>query len=83
MWGIGSSLNISQRVAIPPAIHIGFPETERLGSEDSVKEARVMHLYVPGASAVNANVRARNKIGHHILDSGHMTRRSRERVVPA
>jgi hypothetical protein len=31
-----------------------------------------VHLYVPGASAVDANVREREKIGHHILGSGHM-----------
>jgi hypothetical protein len=32
-----------------------------------------MHLYVPGASAVGANVGQREKIGHHILGSGHMS----------
>jgi hypothetical protein len=31
-----------------------------------------MHLYVPGASAVDPNIREREKIGHHILGSGHM-----------
>jgi hypothetical protein len=31
-----------------------------------------MHTYVPWASAVDANVRQREQIGHHILGSGHM-----------
>src|SRR5205807_716344 len=68
----GAATHLIQRVAVPPAIHVGFPETERPGSQDSAKEALVMHLYVPGASAVDADVREREEIGHHILDSGHM-----------
>ena len=31
-----------------------------------------MNLYVPGAIAVDANVRAREKICDYILGSGHM-----------
>ncbi len=69
----GAATHLIQRVAVPPAIHIGFPETERPGSQDSAKEALVVHLYVPGARAVDANVRGREKIGHHILGSGHMS----------
>src|SRR5437867_5487532 len=68
----GAATHLIQRVAVPPAIHVGFPETERPGSQDSAKEARVMHLYVPGASAVDTNVREREEISHHILGSGHM-----------
>src|SRR5438552_19003174 len=68
----GAATHLIQRITIPPAIHIGFPETERPGSQDSAKEALVMYLYVPGASAADANVREREKIGHHILGSGHM-----------
>src|SRR6266516_4610461 len=68
----GAATHLIQRIAVPPAIHIGFPETECPGSEDSAKEAPIMHLYVPGASAIVANVRAREQIGHHILGSGHM-----------
>jgi hypothetical protein len=30
-----------------------------------------MDLNVPGARAIDANVRAREKIGHHLLGSGH------------
>src|SRR5437773_6657947 len=67
-----AATHLIQRVAVPPAIHIGFPETERPGSQDSAKEAPVMHLYVPGARAVDANIREREKIGHHILSSGHI-----------
>jgi len=29
-------------------------------------------VYIPWASAVYANVREREEIGHHILGSGHM-----------
>jgi len=57
---------------VPPALHIGFPETERPEGEDSAKEALVVHLYVPGPRAVDANIREREKIGHHILGSGHI-----------
>src|SRR5437867_2748406 len=67
-----AATHLIQRVAVPPAIHVGLPETERPGSQDSAKEAPVMHLYVPGASAVDANVGEREKIGDHILGSGHM-----------
>jgi hypothetical protein len=41
-----------------------------------------MHLYVPRASAVDANVRQREKIGHYILGSGHMIRPIAGRLVP-
>src|SRR4029077_10844714 len=70
----GAATHLIQRVAVPPAIHIGFPETERPGSQDSAKEALVVHLYVPAPKAfgVDANVGQREKIGHHILGSGHM-----------
>ena len=43
---------------------IGFTETERPGSEDPANEALVIHLYVSGATAVDANVRGREKIGY-------------------
>src|SRR5436309_2493232 len=68
----GAATHLIQGVAVPPAIHVGFPETERPGSKDSAKEAPVMHVYVPGAIAVDANVCGREQIGHHILGSGHM-----------
>src|SRR5438094_10176999 len=67
-----AATHLIQRIAVPPAIHIGFPETKRPGSQDSAKEAPVMHLYVTGASAVDANIREREEISHHILGSGHM-----------
>ncbi|PYK21786.1 MAG: hypothetical protein DME56_03355, partial [Verrucomicrobia bacterium] len=70
----GAVTHLIQRVAVPPAIHVGLAEPKRPGSKDSVKEAVVMHLYVPGASAVNANVGESEQIGHHILCSGHMIR---------
>src|SRR5436309_4486901 len=69
----GAATHLIQRIAVPTAIHVGFPETERPGSQDSAKEAPVMHVYVPTASAVDANVGQREKIGHHILGSGHMS----------
>jgi hypothetical protein len=68
----GAATHLIQRVAVPPALHVGFPETERSGSKDSAKEALVVHVYVPGARAVDANIREREKIGHHILGSGHI-----------
>jgi hypothetical protein len=74
----GAATHLIQRIAVPPAVHIGFAETERPGSQDSAKEAPVMHLYVPGASAVDANVREPEKIGHHILGDGHMIWPNRE-----
>jgi hypothetical protein len=68
----GAATHLIQRVAVPLAVHIGFPETERPGSKDSAKEPRVMHLYVPEARAVDANIRELEQIGHHILGSGHI-----------
>ena len=68
----GAATHLIQHVAVPPVIHVGFPETERTGSQDSAKEAPVMHVYIPGAIAVDANIREREKIGHHILGSGHI-----------
>src|SRR5439155_21414133 len=61
----GAATHRIQGVAVPPAVHVGFPETECPGSQDSAKEAPGMHLYVPRASAVDANVGQREKIGHH------------------
>src|SRR5436309_6830239 len=63
----GAATHLIQRVAVPPAVHVGFSETERPGSQDSAKKSPVMHLYVPRAGAVDANVGQREKIGHHIL----------------
>src|SRR6266550_7122722 len=48
----GAATHLIQRIAVPPAIHIGFPETERSGSQNPAKETPVMHLYVPRAVAV-------------------------------
>jgi hypothetical protein len=63
----GAATHLIQRIAVPPAVHIGFAETERPGSQDSAKEAPVMHLYVPGASAVDANVpRTREDWSSHL-----------------
>src|SRR5207247_3573467 len=42
----GAATHLIQRIAVPPAIHVGLSETERPGSQDSVKKAPVMHLYV-------------------------------------
>src|SRR6266568_4113841 len=42
-----AATHLIKRIAVPPAIHIGFAEAERPGSEDPAKEARVMNLYVP------------------------------------
>jgi hypothetical protein len=74
----GAATHLIQRIAVPTAVHIGFAETERPGSQDSAKEAPVMHLYIPGASAVDANVREPEKIAHHILGDGHMIWPNRE-----
>src|SRR5437667_8025174 len=67
-----AATHVIQRVAVPPAIHVGFSETERPGSQDSAKEALVMHLYVPRPTAVDVNIREREEISHHILGSGHI-----------
>jgi hypothetical protein len=42
----------------------------------------VMHLNVAGARAVDANVRAREKIGDYLLGSVHNNLARRERFVP-
>ena len=60
----GAATHLVQRLAIPPTIHVGFAETKRPGSKDAAKEALVMHLYVPGAPTVDANVREREKVGY-------------------
>jgi hypothetical protein len=67
----GAATHLIQRIAVPPTVHVGFSETERPRSQDPVKEMPVVHLNVPGPRAVDANVRAREKIGHYILGSGH------------
>src|SRR5256714_8228231 len=59
-----------QRVAVPPALHVGLTETKRAGSQDSAKEALVMYPYVPGRTADDANVREREKISNHLFGSG-------------
>jgi len=68
----GAATHLIQRIAIPPAIHIRFPETKRPGSQHSAKKPLVIYVYVPGARAVDANVREREKIGHYILGSVHV-----------
>ena len=68
----GAATHLIQRITVPPPIHVGFPETERAGSQDSIKEALVVYLYVPGAGAVDADVRKREKVPYDILGSGHL-----------
>ena len=68
----GAATHLIQRIAVPPALHVGLTETERPGSKDSAKEALVVHLYVPGAIAVDTNIREHEQIGHRILGSGHI-----------
>src|SRR5206468_8981372 len=59
----GAATHLIQRIAVPPALHIGFAETECPGSQHSAKEAPVMHLDVPAPKTfgVDANVREREK----------------------
>src|SRR5437867_12134535 len=68
----GAATHLIQRIAVPPAIHIRFPVTKRPGSQHSAKKPLVIYVYVPGARAVDANVREREKIGHYILGSVHV-----------
>src|SRR5207244_10122216 len=63
----GAATHLIERIAVPPAIDIGFPETECTGSQDFDKEAPVMHLYVQGAIDVDACLSEREKIEHTIL----------------
>src|SRR5437016_6933543 len=55
--------HVIKRFAVPPAIHVGLPEPERTGSQDPAEEVLIMDLYIPGASAVDANVSELEKIG--------------------
>jgi hypothetical protein len=57
---------IVTHVVMHPAYFSGAPASLL------VQEPPVMHLYVPGASAVDPNVGTREKIAHHILGFGHM-----------
>ena len=41
-----------------------------------------MYLNVPGARAVDANIRAREKIGHYLFGSVHNDLAEGERFVP-
>jgi hypothetical protein len=43
----GAATHLIQRIAVPPAIHIGFTEAERPRGYDSAKETPVVDLYVP------------------------------------
>src|SRR5438034_11412168 len=47
-----AATHLIKRIAVPPAIHIGFADAERPGRQDPAREARVMHPYVPSANAV-------------------------------
>jgi len=59
-----------------------FSETESPRSQDPVKEMPVMHLNVPRKRAVDANVRAREKIGHYLLGTVHNDWRSENTSSP-
>src|SRR5439155_22643829 len=67
----GTATHLIQRVAVPPAIHIGLPEPERTGSQDPAEEAPVLHVNVRGASSVDPNVREREETRHYIFGFGH------------
>src|SRR5947207_14185859 len=44
----GAATHLIQRVAVPPAIHIGLAEPKRPGSKDSVNEHLVIHTNLRG-----------------------------------
>ena len=53
-------------VAIPPALHIGLAKREGAAGKEARKEARIVHLNVPGAGAVDFDVGRAEKILDHI-----------------
>src|ERR1700757_1287983 len=78
----GAATHLIQRIAVPPAVHVGFSETECPRSQDPIKEMPVMHPNVPRARAVDANVRGREKSLYYVLGSGHNDLAGRERFGP-
>src|ERR1043166_3562137 len=71
----GAAAHFIERVAIPPSVHVRFAKTERAGRENAAKEAGVVHLYVPWPSAIDLNIRDREKIGQQLLGFGHRSNR--------
>ncbi len=41
--------HLVKRFAVPPAIHIGFAQSQRSIPGNTQEKIRVMHLYIPGA----------------------------------
>src|SRR5205814_9660072 len=54
--GEGTATHFVKRPAVPPPIHVGFAKSEGAAGEDACKKAFVVHLDIPGTSAVDLNV---------------------------
>ena len=56
-----------ERLAVPPAVHVGFPQSERARRQNPVVKLRIMDVDVPRTVAVNLNIRLGEEILHGVL----------------
>ena len=56
-----------KRLTVPPAVHIGFPESERAGRQNPAVKLRIMDMDVPRTVSVNLNIRLGEEILHGCL----------------
>ena len=43
------------RIAIPPAFHVGFAQAQRWITQNAVLKALIIELYIPGIVAIDLN----------------------------
>jgi hypothetical protein len=62
----GPKTHFIERSAIPPAVHVGFPDPEATVEKHSAKEPLVVNADIPGTRSVDLDVRGRKQITDNI-----------------
>ena len=74
-----------QGLAVPHAVHVGFPESERNVAGDALIGGFIVALQIPGPPAVDADIRSAKQIFEPFRQFGHgltnlLSRRNR--IIP-
>ncbi len=62
-----------QGLAVPHAIHVGFPKSERNIAGDALVGGFIVALQIPGAPAVDADIRSAKEIFEPFWQLGHVS----------
>ncbi len=74
-----------QGLAVPHAIHVGFPKSERNIAGDALIDGIIVTLQIPGSTAIDADIRSAKQIFKPFRQFGHgwtTLSSRRNRIIP-